>query len=300
MNTTLALAESRRPTGLWGFYLYPECYNYGYKQYPQKYTGECPNIEHVRNDHLMWLWKESTALYPSIYLDYELQSSPNTVKFVHYRVKEAMRIASIARSDFMLPVFVYSRPFYAYTFQVLSEIDLIHTIGESAALGAAGVVLWGSSVYARSQRNCLTVKRYIDGPLGHYVINVTAAAKLCSKALCKKNGKCIRKSLDNGAYLHLNPRFFRIKSDSGSRGTRFFVSGHLTSEDMWAMKTKFTCQCYQGWAGIFCEVPESSRVVVRRKQQILRDVLEGLSLHFSCLSVIIFLCLCLVVKCLLF
>ncbi|KAL2093312.1 hypothetical protein ACEWY4_010624 [Coilia grayii] len=152
MNATLWLAESRRPHGLWGFYLFPDCYNYGYKQQPpQRYTGECPNVEHVRNDHLMWLWKESTALYPSVYLDYELKSSPNTVKFVHYRVKEAMRIASIARNDFTLPVFVYSRPFYAYTFVVLTESDLVHTIGESAALGAAGVVLWGSSEYARSE-----------------------------------------------------------------------------------------------------------------------------------------------------
>ncbi len=31
------------------------------------------------------------------------------------------------------------------------QSDLVHTIGESAALGAAGVVLWGSSEYARSQ-----------------------------------------------------------------------------------------------------------------------------------------------------
>lgn len=123
MNSTLLLAESRRPHGLWGFYLFPDCYNYGYKQHPFRYTGECPNIEHVRNDHLMWLWKESTALYPSIYLDYELKSSANTVKFVHYRVKEAMRIASIARNDYTLPVFVYSRPFYAYTFVVLSEVS---------------------------------------------------------------------------------------------------------------------------------------------------------------------------------
>lgn len=124
MNLTLALAQGRRPGGLWGFYLFPDCYNYGYKQHPQHYTGECPNVEHVRNDHLIWLWKESTALYPSIYLDYELKSSSNTVKFVHYRVKEAMRIASIARADFTLPVFVYSRPFYAYTFVVLSEVGL--------------------------------------------------------------------------------------------------------------------------------------------------------------------------------
>lgn len=123
MNLTLALAKGRRPDGLWGFYLFPDCYNYGYKQQPQRYTGECPNVEHVRNDHLMWLWKESTALYPSIYLDHELKSSANTVKFVHYRVKEAMRIASIARPDLTLPVFVYSRPFYAYTFAVLSQVS---------------------------------------------------------------------------------------------------------------------------------------------------------------------------------
>lgn len=31
------------------------------------------------------------------------------------------------------------------------QSDLVHTIGESAALGVSGVVLWGSSEYARSQ-----------------------------------------------------------------------------------------------------------------------------------------------------
>ncbi|KTG47689.1 hypothetical protein cypCar_00001846 [Cyprinus carpio] len=299
MNSTLELAESRRPNGLWGFYLFPDCYNYGYKQHPLRYTGECPNIEPVRNDHLMWLWKESTALYPSIYLDYELKSSANTVKFVHYRVKGAMRIASIARNDYTLPVFVYSRPFYAYTFVVLSESDLVHTIGESAALGAAGVVLWGSSEYARSQRNCLTVKKYIDGPLGHYVINVTSAAKLCSKALCKKNGKCIRKSLESGAYLHLNPRFFNIRLNHSIRGPRFHVSGHLNNHDILDMKQKFTCQCYQGWTGIYCEIPQITQPVPSHpRDSILGELLLVLSLHFSCLSVIMFLGLCLIIKCL--
>ncbi|XP_056243622.1 hyaluronoglucosaminidase 6 [Seriola aureovittata] len=310
MNLTLALAEGRRPDGLWGFYLFPDCYNYGYKQHPQQYTGECPNVEHVRNDHLMWLWRESTALYPSIYLDYELKSSPNTVKFVHYRVKEAMRIASIARKDFTLPVFVYSRPFYAYTFVVLSESDLIHTIGESAALGASGVVLWGSSEYARTQRNCLTVKKYIDGPLGHYVINVTSAAKLCSKALCKKNGRCVRKSLDSGAYLHLNPRFFHIHRNPSPRGPHFHVSGHLNNHDILDMKHKFTCQCYQGWTGVYCEIPQAPPpppppppqpdipLPRPRESSLLGDILLLLSLHFSCLCIIMFLGLCLIIKCL--
>ncbi|XP_009685663.1 hyaluronidase-4 [Struthio camelus] len=256
MNNTILLAEHMRPNGLWGYYLYPDCYNYDYKEHPETYTGKCPAIESSRNDLLLWLWKESTALYPSIYLDYMLKSSPNALKFVHYRVKEAIRIASIARKDYLLPVFVYSRPFYAYTFHILTETDLVNTIGESAALGAAGVVLWGSIQYASSKESCSTVKRYIDGPLGHYVINVTSAAKLCSKVLCKKNGRCIRKNSDSAAYLHLSPTNFKIQVRHSAMGPRFQVTGKLSLKNVEAMRQRFMCQCYQGWTGIFCELPD--------------------------------------------
>lgn len=146
MNSTLLLAKRLRPDGLWGFYLFPECYNYGYKQHPRRYTGECPSVEHVRNDHLMWLWRASTALYPSIYLDYELKSTPNTLKFVHYRVKEALRIASIARSDYMLPVFVYARPFYAYTFHVLSEVRTMAVHMQSSKVSRTWWYLLGATI----------------------------------------------------------------------------------------------------------------------------------------------------------
>ncbi|XP_052523757.1 hyaluronidase-1-like [Tympanuchus pallidicinctus] len=258
MNNTILLAEHMRPNGLWGYYLYPDCYNYDYKERWETYTGKCPAIESSRNDLLLWLWKESTALYPSIYLDYILKSSPNALKFVHYRVKEAIRVASIARKDYVLPVFVYSRPFYAYTFHVLTEIDLVNTIGESAALGAAGVVLWGSMQYASSKESCSTVKRYIDGPLGHYVINVTSAAKLCSKVLCKKNGRCIRKNSDSSAYLHLPSSDFKIQAHRSGRGPRLQVTGELSLENIEVMRQRFMCQCYRGWTGIFCELPDQS------------------------------------------
>lgn len=36
-------------------------------------------------------------------------------------------------------------------FGLLFQTDLVNTIGESAALGAAGVVLWGSMQYASSK-----------------------------------------------------------------------------------------------------------------------------------------------------
>ncbi|XP_015264310.1 PREDICTED: hyaluronidase-4-like [Gekko japonicus] len=255
MNDTLLLAELMRQNGLWGYYLYPDCYNYNYKVNPAAYTGECPPIETSRNDQLLWLWKESTALYPSIYLESLLKSSPNALKFVRYRVKEALRIAAIGRKDYALPVFVYSRPFYAYTFDVLTEEDLVHTIGESAAQGAAGVILWGSIKYASSRESCIAVKNYIDGTLGHYILNVTSAAKLCSKVLCKKNGRCIRKDDTMDAYLHLPSGSFKMNLEVSSGGEEMHVTGTLTEEDTNNLRQKFRCQCYKGWAGDFCELP---------------------------------------------
>ncbi|XP_053319196.1 hyaluronidase-4 [Spea bombifrons] len=254
MSETVQLAQDMRPGGLWGYYLFPDCYNYDYKIQPHSYTGRCPVIELMRNDFLVWLWKSSNALYPSIYLDYILKSSPNALKFVHHRVKEAMRVASMARKDYSLPVFVYARPFYAYTFHCLTEIDLVHTIGETAALGAAGIVLWGGMQYASTKESCTVVKKYISGPLGHYIVNVTSAAKLCSKVLCKKNGRCVRKNADSSAYLHLNPNSYKIRKHSSGSG--HYASGKPLRKDKEHMKHNFVCQCYEGWTGMSCELPE--------------------------------------------
>ncbi|XP_069085976.1 hyaluronidase-4-like [Pleurodeles waltl] len=279
MNNTVLLAQHMRPNGLWGYYLFPDCYNYDYKEHPDTYTGRCPDIESARNDLLLWLWKASSALFPSIYLDYILKSSPNALKFVHHRVNEAMRVASMAKNEYAIPVFVYSRPFYSYTFHVLSEADLINTIGESAALGAAGVVLWGSIQYASSPESCNTVKKYIDGPLGHYVINVTAAAKLCSKVLCKKNGRCIRRNEDSAAYLHLDPRDFKIHTRAAGKSPRFFVSGKPAEESIRVMKKRFVCQCYQGWTGIFCELP--NQIKTNKHSHIVHNKAIKNILHIS-------------------
>lgn len=158
------------------------------------------------------------------------------------------------------------------------------------------------------QRNCLTVKKYIDGPLGHYVINVTSAAKLCSKALCKKNGRCVRKSLDSGSYLHLNPRYFHIHHNLAPGGRRFEVRGHLNNHDILDMRHKFSCQCYQGWTGIYCEIPQTQPPRPSPPlppteplphpwgNNLMAHIMLLLSVHFPCLCITMFLGLCLIIK----
>nr|XP_013217700.1 LOW QUALITY PROTEIN: hyaluronidase-1-like [Ictidomys tridecemlineatus] len=255
MNVTLTLALEMRPKHLWGFYLYPDCYNYDYRINPEFYTGNCPNDEIFRNDQLLWLWNKSTALFPSIYLDKILKSSSNALKFVHYRIREAMRIAEMARQDYALPVFIFSRPFYLKSIEVLSEEDLVHTIGESAALGAAGIILWGGNEYSGSKETCLSVQQSIQGPLGHYAVNVTSAAKLCSQSLCNSHGRCVRKTPESSSYLHM-PESSR-KKYVPQKSFRFVISEKSKLQTIMDMKNRFVCHCYYSWGGESCHLPYS-------------------------------------------
>ncbi|KAG8439839.1 hypothetical protein GDO86_005853 [Hymenochirus boettgeri] len=184
MVKTVALAQKVRPNGLWGYYLFPDCYNYDYKENPHSYTGKCPDIELKRNDLLQWMWKESNALFPSIYLDYILKSTSNVLKFVHNRVIEATRVASIAKKEYDLPVFVYSRPFYSYTLHTLSQSDLIHTIGESAALGAAGIVLWGGMQYSSTKTILYGQKSFSLRLRSSFLCIMGLAAANCAAKYC--------------------------------------------------------------------------------------------------------------------
>ncbi|XP_040857851.1 hyaluronidase-4-like [Ochotona curzoniae] len=262
MNTTLTLAREMRPKRLWGFYLYPDCYNYDYRVNSENYTGNCPDGELLRNDQLLWLWERSTALFPSIYLDKMLKSSANALKFVHYRVREAMRVAALTTRDYVLPVFVFSRPFYLRSIETLSQEDLVHTIGESAALGAAGVILWGGDEYTVSKETCLSVKQSVQGPLGHYAVNVTSAAQFCSETLCNSHGRCVRKTPESSSYLHM-PESSRRKYVI-SKSLRFTLSESSKLKATTAMKNGFVCHCYHGWHGESCHQQPTSDLSKRK------------------------------------
>ncbi|XP_062314799.1 hyaluronidase-2 [Osmerus eperlanus] len=247
MLETLRLAKSLRPNQLWGFYLFPDCYNHDYVNTLENYTGRCPDVEVARNEQLKWLWTESTALFPSVYMVPVLRSSPSGRQFVRNRVKEGMRLAS-SGDGLARPVFVYARPTYTNTLELMTEMDLVSTIGESVALGAAGIILWGDSRYASSKASCSSLNDYLRGPLGQYLLNVSTAAELCSQTLCSSRGRCLRRNSDSDAYLHLNSLTHSIST----QGSKLNVSGKLGGAEKASFQKDFQCQCYSGSQGEDC------------------------------------------------
>ncbi|XP_066470265.1 hyaluronidase-1 [Tiliqua scincoides] len=247
MEQTLALGKILRPKGFWGFYGFPSCYNY--ERSYANYTGECPEIEKLRNEELQWLWNQSRALYPSIYLPKDLRLFNKTLEFVRHRVQEAFRMVNRTGNG-STPVLPYACIAYEFTQSFLPQEDLVHTIGESASQGAAGIILWGSKNYSCSQEACLDVKKYVDTVLGQYIINVTSSTRLCSQIVCSGHGRCVRQDGHPDAFLHLSSASFTIKKDPMEPG--FVVMGQMSKEEQVKMAEEFKCQCYSGWEGLRC------------------------------------------------
>ncbi|XP_066528038.1 hyaluronidase-2 [Hoplias malabaricus] len=247
MLQTLREAKNLRPEQLWGFYLFPDCYNHNYRSSLDNYTGRCPDVEMTRNDQLKWLWTESTALYPSIYLSRALKDRAIGRQFVRNRIREGMRLASTGNGT-VRPVFVYTRPTYVNELTLLTEMDLISTIGESVSLGAAGVILWGDSSYASTNTSCWSLRNFLLGSLGRYLLNVSSAAEQCSRHLCGYRGRCLRRQPDTDTYLHLSADTHKLEL----REDKLALRGQMSQDDIARLRQDFQCQCYTGYRGNSC------------------------------------------------
>ncbi|NXD63416.1 HYAL1 protein, partial [Eolophus roseicapillus] len=250
MEQTLRLGETLRSNSYWGFYGFPDCYNNDFDSLP--YTGMCPAVEQQRNKELWWLWESSRALYPSIYLPSCLNGTNKALAYVRHRVAEAFAVQH-GVLDGGIPVLPYSQIAFDCTVDFLSQEDLMNTIGESAAQGAAGIILWGSLNYSNSKEMCLRLKDYVEGPLGHYIVNVTASTDLCSQSLCSSQGRCVRKE-DKQGFLHLDPFRFAINLQAGKP---WLVTQSLeSSDDTSGLAEEFRCQCYDKWQGPRCDTQD--------------------------------------------
>uniref|UniRef100_A0A672FGK7 Hyaluronidase n=1 Tax=Salarias fasciatus TaxID=181472 RepID=A0A672FGK7_SALFA len=242
---SIRVGKRLRPHRLWGYYLYPDCYNYDYNQDMEGFTGQCPDIEKSRNEELLWLWKESTALYPSIYLELVLRDSQQARLYVRHRIQEAVRVSTLPNSSYSIPFYAYIRPVYKDRVNVyMSEFDLVNTIGEAAALGAAGVVSWGDMDVTDTEDSCFGARSHLENVMNQYILNVSTAAGLCSRALCQGRGRCVRKQWDEDVYLHLDPHRYQILRRR--RGGPLSVSGSLSQADVFWFDQHFDCMCYSG------------------------------------------------------
>ncbi|XP_040974590.1 hyaluronidase-3-like isoform X2 [Aquila chrysaetos chrysaetos] len=197
MEETLLLGRTVRPRGLWGFYRFPDCLNGNWAK-EANYTGQCRPAEVRRNNRLGWLWAASAALYPSIYLPPALPPALRR-RYVHHRLREALRVAAFG-ADGLLPVVAYSRlsfrrsprflelPGYVSLSLSPRQADLVHTIGESAALGAAGLVLWGDLSYSRSARSWRTGNP-VPGSQGPHTASLPTHAARAQGAMPREAGE---------------------------------------------------------------------------------------------------------------
>ncbi|KAM9475841.1 hyaluronidase-1-like [Clarias gariepinus] len=232
MEKTLRLGVKAHPKGLWGFYGYPGCYNdRGSKS--SEYTGQCKPGTEALNDKLAFLWQQSTALYPSVYVRRGLAGHPNTRLMVRHRVLEAFRVASKhGHGAARLPVLPYARVAFIKTLHFLNQTDLENTLGEIASLGAAGVVLWGEIGFAKSEHQCVLLRNYIRSVLGVYIDALHRGVAHCSQTVCSGHGRCVRRDPHSGHMIaQLQTRTDLVHD----------------------MKSNFRCLCYEGWSGEQCE-----------------------------------------------
>ncbi|KAM6290362.1 LOW QUALITY PROTEIN: hyaluronidase-4 [Porphyrio hochstetteri] len=228
------MKETKRDQrALWGHYL--PCHNYSFPD--QDYTNSCQS-EILRNNELSWLWDSSAALHPSTSIKKSLGNS-RTLHFSQFRVNESIRTSSMTSQDYALTLFIYTQLGYRdEPLLFLSMQDLNNSIGEST-LGAAGTVIWQDMNLTSSKSNCTKVQKFIDSELGSCSINVTSAAELHSKHLCRQDNGCVQKSWRASIYLHL---WIDALEDQ-----RFIVRVEASNEDLETMAETFVCHCYQGY-----------------------------------------------------
>ncbi|XP_029911696.1 hyaluronidase-4 [Myripristis murdjan] len=229
-----------RPKALWGVSPYPSCYNGDPAQtLLANYTGRCPTAEMALNDKLLWLWKRCSALFPLLTLEKLQGGTPGARLYLSNQIGEALRVASLAEAAHDLPVFTMVRSVYASTNTFLSQADLVNTIGESAAMGTAGVVIWEKDE-TKTERECADLAQFVRQVLGPYSINVTTAARLCSAALCQGRGRCVRQNPESAAYLHLPPPSEAQATDQPDAAAK---PAEPDPAEIW--KTDFQCQWFK-------------------------------------------------------
>lgn len=251
MDRTVQLGHVLRPKALWGYYLYPDCYNYDK-------TGKnltCRDSVLQQNNEIQWLFDDSTALYPSVYLGEWFKNHSSAIAYVANRIKEAVRVDYRRDSNVSIPVFVYHSITYRNQPDFLGIVDLRDSIGIASILGASGMVIWGDHFLADSVETCQNLSNYVNHTLGPFCKNVSQVATECSNKYCSGNGRCII-TYDSPLGKRIPPSVPEaVKMLQLFRG-RFHEIYERQMNSATGKQSKTVCQCYNNWTGKDCNFPQ--------------------------------------------
>jgi len=206
---TLKLVTTLRPKAQWGFYKFPECYNY------KAESSSCGSSVETMDDQLFWMWNTSSALFPSSYFG---ENYPDTFEkkknLVRGHIEEAFRVGQLPNAT--LPVYFYMKYSYSSSSFATKE-DLEASLQLASDLGAAGVILWDTSMHFRDQAYCSRIQTHMNTLLGPFAKRVIDEARECGASSCNSHGRCV-------------------------------LSDELNCEEK-----EFRCRCFNGWKGDSCQ-----------------------------------------------
>ncbi|KAG8257663.1 hypothetical protein J6590_043941 [Homalodisca vitripennis] len=166
MLETLRLAKTLRPKALWGYYGFPFCFN----NKPVGRSMPCSPEVIPENNRMKWLFSESSALFPSVYLRSQDMSERANEQYITSRVDESIRMSRL--SPKRNPTYVYMWSKYQDVNRFLSKTDLYNSLAVPRRRGAEGVVVWGATKDVNSKEKCLAMLDYLDNYLGPTALEV--------------------------------------------------------------------------------------------------------------------------------
>ncbi|XP_075238495.1 hyaluronidase-like [Lycorma delicatula] len=159
MDESLKLAKKLRPLAIWGYYGYPFCFNYT----PNNNKNTCSEEVVQDNNRLKWLFEETSALYPSMYLKSQGMTEASRAKFIMGRMEETNRIS---RKHSYIPTYPYMWYKYRDVNRFLSRDDLMNSFEIPRRNGAVGAIIWGATNDVNSKEKCGAVYDYLQRILG--------------------------------------------------------------------------------------------------------------------------------------
>ncbi|XGW08280.1 hypothetical protein V3C99_010966, partial [Haemonchus contortus] len=133
---------------------------------------ECSPLYKKFNDDMMYIFDNSTALFPSIYLGFKA-SPEHRFRYVQAILREANRIAQKYQPP--LPIYPYTKFEYDPLKENCSfydDYDLCSTLKQPAMMGVNGLIFWSSS--RNMKYRCSAIMDFVQNKLGPIVQNVTA------------------------------------------------------------------------------------------------------------------------------